>query len=171
MGRAGVKSPRAWAPQALLLLCVFLVVCELSETKSPDSRSGASLLRMDDDPLGEMDVFPTLTEKDRQYWGRLGSASLAEKAKILEDLEVSSAIEVRLVGFDGEGAESIKVKEASSIERTRRFLFSSSEVVVLFRHSMKWTADLCSPDESLNSGRTMLAFFRNLGLTDKSHRL
>jgi hypothetical protein len=74
---------------------------------------------MDDDPLGEMDVFPTLSEKDRQYWGRLGSASLAEKAKILEDLEVSSAIEVRLVGFDGEGAESIKVKEASSMEKNK----------------------------------------------------
>lgn len=115
MGKIDFRTAFAPLKFVISMLLCFLA-STLSEGKSVDSRLGASLLQIDSDPLGEVDTFASLSEKDRQQWGRLGSTSLADKAKALANLEVATAVEIRLVGFDGEGAESIKLKEASALE-------------------------------------------------------
>ncbi|GBG71469.1 hypothetical protein CBR_g8886 [Chara braunii] len=72
----------------------------------------SSLFQADTDPFGETDSFESLPEKEKQRWARKSMATVDDKQMGLDQLPVNFHVEIKLVGFNGEGRHPVKVREA-----------------------------------------------------------
>eukprot|EP00899_Mesostigma_viride_P024805 jgi/Mesvir1/5509/Mv15550-RA.1 len=70
------------------------------------------LLQADTDPLATKDTFAGLGEAEKHIWGRERLGSLRHKAMALRDMSVQAGVEIKLVGFDGNGNKGLKLKES-----------------------------------------------------------
>ena len=55
------------------------------------------------DPLGELDSFSTLPTEQQSVWEKDDGRTLHQTVASLKKLEVQYVVDVKLVGFDGEG--------------------------------------------------------------------
>ena len=64
------------------------------------------------DPLGTQDPFESLSEREKSRWaGSKEDVGVEAKLRKLKSLEVTVAVDVKLVGFDGDGHLSINIKQ------------------------------------------------------------
>jgi len=63
------------------------------------------------DPLGKVDTFAHLTDRERDFWSKDKGGTIDDKLKYLEDIEVTTAVEIRLVGFEGDGNQGVFLGE------------------------------------------------------------
>eukprot|EP00271_Cylindrocystis_brebissonii_P008195 TRINITY_DN22200_c0_g1_i1.p1 TRINITY_DN22200_c0_g1~~TRINITY_DN22200_c0_g1_i1.p1 ORF type:complete len:711 (+),score=101.73 TRINITY_DN22200_c0_g1_i1:274-2406(+) len=92
--------------------------------------AGLSLFHADVDPLGLIDSFAALSERDKKRWGHFEDAGTDAKTKSLAGLTTTVSIEIRLVGFDGEGNHGMSVKEGDLLKYTDALKFDDRVQVI-----------------------------------------
>lgn len=55
------------------------------------------------DPVGEKDSFMSLSSSEQAGWGGNSGKNLYQMRKDFQNLEMKVRVDIRLVGFDGEG--------------------------------------------------------------------
>ncbi len=71
------------------------------------------LFQMDRDPFAKQDSFALIPEAHRSFWARDTGGSMADKAQELKKIEITLGVEIKLVGFDGEGNKGVKLREVA----------------------------------------------------------
>lgn len=123
-----VRIRRLWC--ALAAVLVFSVTVTGEQTP-PRSSSVSALYAWEDDPLGEKDTFATLPAHVKKAWSREEHPGAGAKRKRLLDLEAATVIDVKLVGFDADGAGGLTLKE-SDLSKYLETLRSDGHVQVLY---------------------------------------
>ena len=73
------------------------------------------ILKPEKDPLGDNDSLGMLSEKEKKILSVASEVGTASKLKFIESLETTVTVHVRLVGFQGDGNLSLKLKEVRGI--------------------------------------------------------
>lgn len=55
------------------------------------------------DPLGEQDSFKSLAPSELRNWGHNSGKGVHQMIQDFKDMEMKVRVDIRLVGFDGEG--------------------------------------------------------------------
>lgn len=72
----------------------------------------SALFKGKTDPTAKLDVYPMLSEVHREVWARESGGSLAEKIEKLQTpLETTTSVEVKLIGFSGDGQFGISLSD------------------------------------------------------------
>eukprot|EP00897_Mesotaenium_endlicherianum_P006582 jgi/Mesen1/5952/ME000301S05071 len=97
----------------IFCICFFIYSAGLVSGYSEPHRgqASASLLKLEEDPLGDLDTFAGLSEADKKKWSQKDHVGVSAKIKALRELETSIVVEIKLVGFDGDGNFGITLRE------------------------------------------------------------
>ncbi|GMH39333.1 hypothetical protein BSKO_07231 [Bryopsis sp. KO-2023] len=72
-----------------------------------EKQTTAKITQIRKDPLGDQDSFLSLSSKEQSEWGFDLGQSLDQSRDALRNLQTQLVVDIRLVGFDGEGMEGV----------------------------------------------------------------
>lgn len=97
-------------------LVFFVVLSSLSLSLSEKWSQNAILKRHiipEKDPQGNVDTYSLLSEKEKKILSHSTQVGVKSKLQFLQNLETYVSVNIRLVGFEGDGNLGLKIKEVS----------------------------------------------------------
>lgn len=110
----GGSALRLWCVMAVMLAAGSVLSQELPLDGSSFGGAGAAeTFNPSSDPLGDIDTYKSLSQADIEgQWSKDDGRNVTEKMEELQTFSSIVHVDVKLVGFDGDGNYGLKVAEA-----------------------------------------------------------